>query len=284
MSVSASPDGPLRFSATVRGVPVYLDHDSLLEIAKGDANRRRRFVASLHAGGDLLFSATNATELGGPQGRSADALRTFLREIGPNWFPVELNPHLVMSREAEGQQYPEACLSSTLLRDCFNFVTRAQGRVMIVDSTVFDLGAVVDWMQAQRADLEAGKRSLDEALIKRIAVDRARHERDSTWLDRTYSAFKSFNPRMRCTFTCANLMRGLVEDAKGFTLKKGDGVDFCHAAIGASFARFLTVDKQWKRRVDALPAREQRQTYYRAEVDRLVADVEAAVAARSAVN
>lgn len=284
MSVLATADGPLRFSATVRGAPVYLDHDSLIELATGSADRRSRFVAALNAGGDLLFSVTNATELGGPRGASVGVLRDFLTEVGPNWIPVELNPFAVIQREVEGQQYPEACVSATFLRDIFNFVTRAQGRVILCDSSAFNLGAVVDWMQTQRAELEAAKRDLDDALIKRVAHDRARYEEDHGWLEEKFAAFRLFNPSKRCMFTTLNLLRGLVEDAKAFHLKKGDGVDFCHAAVGASFARFLTLDKQWKRRVDALPASDQRRTYYRAEVDRLVEDFEADVAARSAVH
>ena len=42
---------------------VYLDNDSLIELARGAALRRQRFVDALLRGGDLLFSLTNAIEI-----------------------------------------------------------------------------------------------------------------------------------------------------------------------------------------------------------------------------
>ena len=46
-----------------RGYGVYLDNDSLIDIAKRCEPRRRRFVGALRAKGTLLFSWANAVEI-----------------------------------------------------------------------------------------------------------------------------------------------------------------------------------------------------------------------------
>lgn len=89
-----------------QGVGVYLDNDSLIEIAKGSESRRQSFVQALVTKGALLFSFTNAIEVAGPQGRSADAVRALLDSIGAHWIPIEMNPYnvnrFIMSRTDGG--------------------------------------------------------------------------------------------------------------------------------------------------------------------------------------
>jgi len=77
--------------AETQGYGVYLDNDSLVDLAKRCEPRRRRFVGALRAKGTLLFSWANAAEIAGPQGDSADAVRAFLDSIGPHWVPLESN-------------------------------------------------------------------------------------------------------------------------------------------------------------------------------------------------
>ena len=77
----------LTVNASVSGPVVYLDSWAIGYLAEGDLQRRRRFIEAMR-GMDLLFSVTNAAELSGPQGRSADMVRAFLDEIGPRWVPV----------------------------------------------------------------------------------------------------------------------------------------------------------------------------------------------------
>src|SRR5437660_3703628 len=94
---TADVDG-LTFKASVSGAVVHLDNWAIGDLAERDPSRRMRFIEAMR-GMDLLFSVTNAAELSGPQGRSADAIRAFLDEIGPRWFPAELSPIDVMDRE-----------------------------------------------------------------------------------------------------------------------------------------------------------------------------------------
>src|SRR5690349_18175633 len=125
MSVTAAIGGPaLTFNATIRGLPIYLDHDSLNDMASGDPRRRERFIAVLRGGGDLLFSVTTAVELGDRQGRSVETMRTFLDEVGPCWVPVELDTHVAAKRELQSGSTAEACICTRFAKDFFNFRLR----------------------------------------------------------------------------------------------------------------------------------------------------------------
>src|SRR5262249_28586400 len=80
---------------------------------------------------------------------------------------------------------------------------------------------------------------------------RADVKRDTERLDRVLPSAE-FDPGKPATFVYMNLLRQLVLN-KGDNLKKGDGIDFCHAVIGAAYASAMTLDIQWKRRIEALP-------------------------------
>ena len=280
MRVIATLNGPaLTFNVTVRGLPIYLDHDSLSDMATGDPHRRKRFIAVLRGGGDLLISVTHAVELGDRQGRSVDAIRGFLDEVGPCWVPVELDPHEAAKRELQTGSTLEACICGRFGKDYFNFRLRQcePGKLLVCDESVFRLGAIFDWMLPQRDSLRQGKRDLDAALIAKIKTYREQFERDPAAFDQALPPAQ-FKPGYPTTFTLTQLTRALVLDAKAYHLKKGDGIDYCHAIIAASFARAATVDKAWKRRIEALPKpNDLAKIYYRPELDQLVDDLEEAV-------
>ncbi len=272
-------DGPpLTFNATVSGLAIYLDNFSLISLAKGDPSRRQRFLDAVHTGADLLFSVTNAAELTGSQGESLEAVRTFLDQVGPHWVPVELDPFEVTNRELKGATAAESCVSTDFMKQYFAARTSTyspgSGRVIDLSDNFFRLGAVLDWLGPQRESIRQGTAALDDALIKRIGGYRAEFERDPQWLDHNFPALP-FNPSMPATFTYFNLVRALIVDAKAYKLKKGDGVDFCHAVLASAFASVATLDKHWKRRVEGLPKPNKlARIYYEQELDKMVADIE----------
>src|SRR5438128_10104269 len=104
--------------AETQGYSVYLDNDSLIELAKRREPRRRRFVDALRNRGTLLFSWVNAVEIGGPQGHSADAVRAFLDSIGPHWVPLESNAWTVAERE-QSSGATKAAVSETFMSAYF---------------------------------------------------------------------------------------------------------------------------------------------------------------------
>jgi hypothetical protein len=72
-----------------------------------------------------------------------------------------------------------------------------------------------------------------------------------------------------------DLLRTLIVEAKSHQLKTGDGLDFCHAVMGSSFARVAALDKHWKRRVHNLPNPNGLACiYYSKELDKMVTDIE----------
>jgi len=92
--LTGGEDGKILCAAQLEGISVYLDNWALIDLAKGCAHRRKRFVDALQRGGTLFFSWTNAVELAGPQGASAIAVRAFSRRrraaLGtPRTEPVE---------------------------------------------------------------------------------------------------------------------------------------------------------------------------------------------------
>jgi hypothetical protein len=114
------------------------------------------------------------------------------------------------------------------------------------------LGPVLDWVTPQRDSIRKGTYDMDDALIKKISGYRSQHELDSSWLDRTFPEL-SYDSVPPATFVYVSLIRSLILEAKGYQLKKNDGLDFCHTVIGSAFANVATLDKQWKRRVANLP-------------------------------
>ncbi len=279
-------DAPLIFHASAEGPKIYLDNFALLEFAKGNTSRRQRLVATFRRGADLLFSAGNAAELAGPQGASSAALRTFLDELGPHWYPVELNPVEVVERELRGQPADASCLSKDLFKDYF--VTRTSGyepgcgRIIDLSDQFFRLGAVIDWLVPQRESLLQANAELDAALISKISEYRVEYERDPQSLDWAFPPLP-FNSSKPATFAYVSLVRTLVREAKAYKFMKGDGTDFCHAVMASAFSDFGTLDKQWKRRVEGLPQPNTlARIYYEPELDQMVDDIESAVAQTSA--
>ena len=266
-----------RFDVTVSGAAIYLDNWAIYDLAEGDSSRRSRFVAALCTGSaDLLFSVTNAGELTGPKGRSRDQVRTFLDELGPHWFPVELNATDVVLREQRGANPAASCVSKEFLVDYWSNLSRGYGpgSGKIIDLSEFlRLGAVLDWVGSQSDSIRKGATELGDALANMIGRHRAESDRDPKWLDQHFPRLQ-FNPSKPAMFTYVNLVRTLILEAKSHRLNSRDGMDFCHAVIGTAFAHFTTLDKNWQRRVASLPPHALASVYNPLQLDQMVADIE----------
>lgn len=271
---TSSLDAPLMFTATVSGLAVYLDNWAIIDLAKGDPSRRQRFVAALCGHGDLLFSSANAAELIGPKGKSSDAVKSFLDQLGCHWVPVELNPFKIVEREQKGVGLAEACISPDFMQAYFRDRTAGyspgSGKVIDLSEDFFRLGAVLDWV-AESDRIPKRSAEFDEVL-KTIRVRQAEYERKAPAL-----RWKPlpFNPSQPATFACFNLLRTLIVESKSHRIKKGDGLDFCHAVMASAFAHVAALDKHWKRRVESLPKPNKlARIYYQPELDKMVTDIE----------
>jgi hypothetical protein len=280
---TANADGPLfTLNASVSGPAVYLDNWAIGELAEGDSSRRSRFVDAMH-GMDLLFSVTNAAELSGPQGQSAEAVRTFLDEIGPRWFPVELSVIDVIQRELNGVDPSGVCISERFLKSYVAELVRnyapESGKVISLSDDFFHLGAMLDYVSSQRESIRIGSAESDEILGNAIRRQAGKCKQDKGWLNKRFPLIP-FNPSLRASFVFQNLSRILVQAG---TFKKGDALDLCHAVMATAFASFATLDTHWKRRVESLPKPNQlARIYCASELDQLVTDMELWLAHRAA--
>jgi len=280
ITITSTADAPLRFDLRVAGVAAYLDNFAILEFAKPyQAIRRERFVKALvKANGSLLISVTNCVELAALQGRSAASVRSFLNELGVHWVPVELDPRKVMAREAQGRT-ENACLAVDLMHAFFQDRTAE----LFAPKTIVDLspesfcqlGAIMDWMGERREKMTQNAEALDKILFEVIQNLRAKYDADPKSIDHHLPPIP-WDQRLPATFVWTHINRGLVREAKGYRLKKGDGRDLCHAVVGAAYGSFAALDKHWKRRIEALPKPNAlAKIYYAPELDQLVADLEA---------
>jgi len=278
----------IRFTTTEDGTPVpeaelkdrvgvYLDNDSLIELARGQELRRQRFVSALRRGGTLLFSFTNAVEVAGPQGASASAVSAFLDSVGPYWVPLEINPWCVVEKEQAGpverapvsERFIEAYVEERLSRE--------GNLVDLSAESFFRLGAVLEWVHEDRDTIRQNARNIDQALRGRLEQLRADYESDPASLNRCLPPIP-FDERQPATFVWVHLQRMLVLDARAFQFRDNDGLDFCHAVLAAAYGSVSTLDRQWKRRVEQLPKPNNvARMYYRPEVDELVSVLESLV-------
>ncbi len=275
IQATASSDiAPVTFTARVRGLAIHLDNWALGDLAEGDPSRRARFLTALRSGvADLMFSVTNVVELAGLRGRSYVAVKSFLNEIGPNWFPVELDVYQVTERERKGADLAEACISEGFMRAYFENRVAAHSRearnVIDLSDGFYCLGDVLDWVGLQHDHLREQSRQLDQLWRNEIRRARSTHGRNQ-WLPVPFDSSKP------ATFTLVNLVRDLV--ATGQTLRKNDALDLCHAVMGSSFASFATLDGPWKRRVERLPKPNKLALIYDGpQLNQMVTDIESAV-------
>lgn len=269
----------------LRGVGVYLDNDSLIELATGQEPRRQRFIDTIRRGGTPLFSWTNAIEIAGPQGESARAVRDFLNSIGPDWIPLELNPCCVVEKEQAGL-VERAPVSDHFIEVYFQqraYDLSPEGNKVLDLSAekFFRLGTVLDWVQANRDNIRRDVLQIYEALRDRLSQLRADYDNNPTSLEELLPPVP-FGERQAATFVWIHLQRILVVEAKAFQFKKNDALDFCHAVVAAGYGSLATLDRQWKRRVEQLPKPNNlARMYYRPEMDELVDVLEALVTSRS---
>lgn len=91
-----------------RGFNVFQDPDGLLDhwaLRKISERHdwRDRFLRAFDTCGTLFFSVVHLAELASNSGASVDTIRSFLREIGPNWMVIKSDPNVVMDLEARWQ-------------------------------------------------------------------------------------------------------------------------------------------------------------------------------------
>jgi hypothetical protein len=251
-----SGDGAEVETALERQPAIYLDHDSLGEIAR-NADRRRRFLHIWTRKGELLFSWANALDISGPQEGSAQAIKELLEAIGPHWVPLEINPWKVVRKES-GQEPSSGtpCVSESFLGGYF----------LRLRDEVTNLGRVVDLIHEDRDGAQQHLTDLKTQTNQMVQTFRDQYRSDRTSLDRVLPVIP--NEPTRPAAHMLRALERLVTSQLGFQWTLNDGVDFMHATVAATCADFLLLDRQWKRRVmEVAPPRAYRWVFYRHELD-----------------
>jgi hypothetical protein len=275
-AISSINGPPVTFKATVRGLAIYLDNWAVGDLAEGHPSRRKRFIAALWSGSaDLMFSVANAAELAGPQGKSFDLVKSFLNEVGPNWFPIELDVSAVVQREKCGADPAASCISEDFMRAYFANRTASyspgSGKVIDLSETFSGLGAVLDWVggPSQRDSIRKQSAELDDVIKEAIRKDQAKYERNPL-------PTLPFDASRPATSTSFNLVKTLIAESNQW--KKGDGLDFFHAVMASSYATVAALDRPWKRRIEKLPKPNKLARIYSGpELDKMVTDIESCV-------
>jgi hypothetical protein len=235
ITVSPHPTELFGMTASVNGLAVFLDNFAIKDLAKGDPARRKRFIATLDRGVDVLFSVSNAAELSGPQGDSFITIREFLDEIGTRWVPVEFDPYECIKREQQLQNMPFFC--ERLLKTFTAERLRRSPEIKVADlpaslpSDFFRLGLFMDWLAPQRDEIRDGKRKMGLWLREEILAHSAKYRKDPGWLDAKLPELPFMVDRP-ATYVYGNLLRLLVREAKSRTIMPNDGIDFGQAVIG----------------------------------------------------
>lgn len=279
--VAKKPDS-VTFRVTVRRLAVYLDNWAIVALAKDQGRLREGFLRALGNGADLLFAVTNASEIVGPAGPSQDAVRDFFTAVGPHWIPTE-GPGIVevMEREARGDGR-ESCIADDVLQKFYagrSIQLHGEQRLDFVPPDFFNLGFFLDWLVPQRDEIRNTLVKFDVVLRQKLRELRHAY-------DHNKSRFNAVMPKpvyqaaAPATFCWNGLVRILILQGKAYHWKRGDSADFCHALLAASYAQLATLDKHWKRRIELLPKPNSLASiYYEPELDRFIADLEAAVTA-----
>ena len=275
---TASTHGALfTLKASINGPAVYLDNWALIELAKKDPARRRRFISAVNAGAEVVFSVTNAAELSGPKGASAEAVKSFLNEIGPHWYPAKLNLTEVVELEIKRKDPSDVCVDEHFFKSYVaDRIRSLSGKPVSLSDDFFSLAPILDRLGPQRKSISEGSKEFDQMLKNKMSVARDMCKRDPALLDKKFPWVPFDSTRPAC-FVYFNLLRIMVVEANSLT--RNDALDFCHAVVGCAYSNFTTLDTTWKRRIGMLPKPNWLACVYsREELDKMVGDIQAAVA------
>ena len=132
---------------------------------------------------------------------------------------------------------------------------------------------MLDWVCEQRDSIRKSAQEMDAKLIEVVREEQMLFKQDEAAINRKYPVLP-FNPLTPATFTFVSLRRRLITDRQQ-QLKKGDGLDYCHAVMASVFSSVAALDKHWKRRIESLPKPNKlAKIYYQPELDRMVTDIE----------
>jgi hypothetical protein len=175
----------------------------------------------------------------------------------------------------KGESPEKACIDENFFKsyvaDQMRPYSSGCEKVMELCDDFFRLGPILERVGPQRESIWRTSAKFDELLKNKMSAARDRCKRDPALFDQKFPLI-SFNPARPACFVYFNLLRAMAVEAN--SLKKGDGMHFCHAVIACAFSSFAALDTQWKCQVASLPPNRLARIYSPLELDQVVTDME----------
>ncbi len=222
----------LRFE--LRQPAIYLDHCAVIDISESK-KYSDRFFNTFKSKGTLCVSWLSFLEIAQNSGQSHSLIQNFIRNVGPHWLPLEMNPYQVMLSEKKGLSGFDAAVSSELA----SFYG-----AHLVNSAKEDLEDFVSWTQSDVFQAEVRPRF--EMLKAEL------------W-DKSLKLGKLANLNKIDENSFEYIFRGLLKVlSKQSCSVENDSIDLLHASIGIGYCDFVVLDKKWKELVgQVLPSKKQ---------------------------
>lgn len=252
---------------------IYLDHWALRRLSENPA-AGDRFFAALMNRGTVMFSLMNVVEIArDPVLDRAHEIRTFLEQLGPHWVPMTIDPLRIIHAEDSGRTPDDAhpCVSVGFLIDERFAARLAAGTV--------SLGHVVDLTRGAEGDILRQESEKDTArLLQNLQEWRDGHKSDPNALEQKYPSLR-FDPQKPMHGIYNGLARLTITDS--FKLNDNHARDLFHTVASVRCAEMVTLDAHWAGQVRKLKLpTDFVRVYSEADLDRFLADLEAAPAVR----
>ncbi len=252
---------------------IYLDHWALRRLSENPTLGNRFLVAFKHRG-TVMFSLMNVAEIARDASQQrAQQIRDFLAQLGLHWFPMTIDPLRIIDADQTGKT-PDGlppCASVGFWTDP-HFVARlVTGPLSLVHVVDLIFGPGGDDL---RAETDRGTAQLRRG----IQELRDQYAKDPNELDKKYPLleFDALKP-MRGIYH--GLARLTIIDT--FTLNDNHARDLFHAVASVRCADMVTLDAHWAGQVRKLKLPQDFvQVYSEGDLDRFLADLEAAPATR----
>lgn len=120
---------------------------------------------------------------------------------------------------------------------------RQDGTIFALESeSFFQLGTVLDGVQINRSKVRKDGDRLDNEWQTHLDQLKTKYDKNPSSLDQLIPPCQ-FDTSRIIHFVLCHLQRLLVQEARSFGFKQGDGLDFCHAVISAAHGSIMTLDK-----------------------------------------
>lgn len=219
------------FTQSIRPPRIYLDHWAVRYFSQDEASRKR-ILSLFETRGTLLFSPTNALEIGANSGSSLTRIRTFLGDIGEKWVQLAASPMKVIEAENERQDWRH---EPYLSRELSSYYPDAPDGVLSLGTAVGDM----------LSDLKEIQRCRDETkgdIFKAFAAFRQRYAQDASVAKRLIGEMKSSATWRPMSFVLNALLLLLCRER---SVEANDATDFFHATFAIAYCDVALLDQKW---------------------------------------